>query len=42
MARFQDDDAPPDYVCLSCETDYDVQHHVCPNCGGYSIERIDW
>ncbi|QCJ47670.1 hydrogenase maturation nickel metallochaperone HypA [Haloprofundus sp. MHR1] len=27
------------YVCLSCETGYDVQYHVCPNCGSYAVER---
>jgi len=26
------------YVCLGCEAAYDVQYHVCPNCGGFSVE----
>ncbi|MFD1684458.1 hypothetical protein [Halobellus litoreus] len=26
------------YVCLGCESTYDVQYHVCPNCGGFSVE----
>ncbi|WP_435359142.1 hypothetical protein [Haloarchaeobius sp. DFWS5] len=30
------------YVCRSCETGYDVQHHVCPECGGYSVDSVEW
>ena len=41
-AAFSEDDTRPDYACLACENGYDVQHHVCPECGGYSVERIDW
>jgi len=41
--RLRDDEpAPPDYTCLACNDGFDVQHHVCPNCGGYSVERNDW
>ena len=29
---------PSPYVCLGCEAAYDVQYHVCPNCGGFSVE----
>jgi len=42
VARFSGEDAPPEYACRSCDTGYDVQHHVCPSCGGYSVERVDW
>lgn len=42
MEAFGEDDARPEYACLACENGYDVQHHVCPECGGYSVERIDW
>jgi rubrerythrin len=31
-----------DYVCRSCGYDFEVEHHVCPECGGYSVERLDW
>jgi rRNA maturation endonuclease Nob1 len=41
MDRFREADARPDYACLGCERGYDVQHHVCPECGSYSVERID-
>jgi len=37
-----DDDTRADYVCRNCDTALDVQHHVCPECGGYSVERTDW
>mgnify|MGYP000109066845 FL=1 len=26
------------YACLGCGATYDVQYHVCPECGGYSVE----
>lgn len=42
MDAFSEDDTRPEYACLACENGYDVQHHVCPECGGYSVERIDW
>jgi rRNA maturation endonuclease Nob1 len=30
------------YACLGCEACFRVQRQVCPECGGYSIERTDW
>lgn len=27
------------YVCLGCGVEYDVEYHVCPNCGGFSVEH---
>jgi len=30
------------YVCLSCETQFDVQYHTCPACGKYDIRRAKW
>jgi hypothetical protein len=27
------------YACLGCGTGYSVEYHVCPNCGGFSVER---
>jgi hypothetical protein len=26
------------YRCRSCDEAFDVQYHVCPKCGGYSVE----
>lgn len=30
------------YVCIGCETLFDLQHHSCPACGGYDIRRAKW
>jgi rRNA maturation endonuclease Nob1 len=32
--------SPPNrpYVCLGCETRFDVQYHVCPECEGFRVE----
>ncbi len=27
------------YMCLECETQFDVQHHACPVCEAYDIRR---
>jgi len=27
------------YACKGCGTAFDVQYHVCPECGGYSVEH---
>lgn len=37
-----EDEPPPPYACLSCRSRFMVQYQVCPECGGYMIERIDW
>jgi rRNA maturation endonuclease Nob1 len=36
------EDEPEPYVCLSCEATFEVQHHSCPECGGYDIRRKKW
>jgi rubrerythrin len=36
----QDERQP--YVCRGCETPFDVQYHVCPVCGGFSVEPVPW
>ena len=36
----QEDSYP--YECLGCEACFIAQRQVCPECGGYSIERTDW
>ncbi|MFB6082217.1 MAG: hypothetical protein ABEJ67_05285 [Halanaeroarchaeum sp.] len=30
------------YVCEDCGTRLAVQHHSCPKCGSFSIERTSW
>ncbi|MFB6192287.1 MAG: hypothetical protein ABEI11_03080 [Haloarculaceae archaeon] len=35
-----DGDARP-YRCLKCDAAFDLQYHVCPECGSYSVER-EW
>ncbi|WP_164974747.1 hypothetical protein [Halegenticoccus tardaugens] len=29
----------PPYVCLGCGSRFEVQYHVCPDCGGYRVEH---
>lgn len=39
------DYCPPDsspYECNGCGMRFDRQYHVCPACGGYTIERTEW
>ncbi len=26
------------YACIVCEVPYPFEHHVCPECGSYSVE----
>jgi ribosomal protein L37E len=33
---------PSPYECQVCGTRFDTQRQVCPACGSYTIERIDW
>jgi len=30
------------YQCQSCQALFDAQFHVCPNCGGYRVDRREW
>jgi len=30
------------YMCLNCETQFDVQYHTCPVCGTYDVRRAKW
>lgn len=30
------------YVCVSCDARFERQYHVCPACGGCSVERARW
>ena len=40
-AAFGSDRRSNPYRCLTCETAFEVQYHVCPNCGGFSIDPIE-
>jgi rRNA maturation endonuclease Nob1 len=37
-----EDGDPPPYICLACETEFEVQHHSCPACGSFDIRRSKW
>ena len=28
------------YHCKGCGTGFEVQYHVCPECGGFSVEAV--
>lgn len=30
------------YVCLTCEATFEVQHHRCPSCGSFDIRHSQW
>lgn len=30
------------YVCLECETTFEVQYHACPVCGSYDLRCSRW
>jgi rRNA maturation endonuclease Nob1 len=30
------------YECRVCESRFPVQYQVCPDCGGYTIDRVEW
>jgi rRNA maturation endonuclease Nob1 len=41
--QFAADDATEfPYECQACETRFAVQYQVCPECGGYTIDRAEW
>lgn len=49
MGVFRSNDAShlgsPDgspYVCMQCETAFEVQYHSCPACGGYDVRWTKW
>ena len=33
-----EEEDPDQYRCRSCGAGFDVQYHVCPECGGYSVD----
>lgn len=39
-APFESRDRP--YRCRRCGMQFELQHHVCPECGSYTVERDAW
>ena len=37
-----DRDDPLPYECRTCGARFELQRQVCPECGGYTFDRIDW
>lgn len=40
--RKSTDEEPVPYVCLACETTFELQHHSCPVCGSFDIRCSKW
>lgn len=38
----EEEQQPGPYACQHCGSRFTLQHQVCPECGGYAIERVDW
>lgn len=36
------DERDGDYQCRNCHASFGAQYHVCPECGGYRVERVNW
>ena len=30
------------YECKDCGASFDLDRQTCPDCGGFTIDRIDW
>jgi rRNA maturation endonuclease Nob1 len=39
---FSQEESKYPYECCECGRRFSVQHHCCPECDGYSIERVVW
>lgn len=37
--RKQVDEADSVYICRGCGEAFELEHYLCPECGGYSVER---
>jgi len=37
-----DTNPEPTYTCQGCGATFESRRQVCPQCGGYTIERSDW
>ena len=36
------DDGEERYVCLACETTFEIQYHSCPTCGSFDVRCARW
>lgn len=36
------DDPVGTYECKSCGAAFDLDRQTCPDCGGFTIDRVDW
>lgn len=41
-AFFEEEQQSKPYACQHCGSRFTLQHQVCPECGSYAIERVDW
>lgn len=37
-----DRDEPLPYECVTCDARFERRRQVCPACGGYTFDRVDW
>ena len=37
----EDEECLP-YVCLACETEFEVQYHRCPDCESFDVRYSKW
>lgn len=42
VVRAVDADADGIYECKDCSAQFDLDRQTCPDCGGCTIDRIDW
>jgi rubredoxin len=38
LGMWRDRQLPDSYVCRGCGTGFDLQYHVCPDCGSFSVD----
>ena len=38
----REDEPTRAYECRQCGARFAVQHHCCPECDSYSVERREW
>ena len=39
---FNSENTDGQYECQHCGARFNLHHHSCPQCGGYSIDRTEW
>jgi rRNA maturation endonuclease Nob1 len=38
-ARPAEAESTPAYACRGCGAGFEMRYHVCPECGGFSVDR---